>query len=255
MHAARGVLTARGGMTSHAAVVARGMGRPCVSGASSISIDMASRTLKIGNRDLKEGDVITLDGASGDIMAGEVPTIEPELVGDFAVLMGWADRHRRMKVRANAETPADCRMARQFGAEGVGLCRTEHMFFDASRISAVRQMILAENEAQRRAALAKLLPEQRGDFRAIFRSHGGPAGHHPSARSAAPRVPAPGRRRVRGTVRDDRHRRRHAQAPRPAELHEMNPMLGHRGCRLGITFPEIYEMQAARDLRGRVRSG
>ena len=137
MHAAKGILTARGGMTSHAAVVARGMGRPCVSGASVVSIDMASRTLKIGGRALKEGDVITLDGAKGDIIAGEVPTIEPELVGDFAVLMDWADRHRRMKVRTNAETPEDCRMARQFGAEGIGLCRTEHMFFNDSRIAAV----------------------------------------------------------------------------------------------------------------------
>ena len=168
MHAARGILTARGGMTSHAAVVARGMGRPCVSGASAVYIDMASRTLRIGDRQLKEGDLITLDGATGDIMAGEVPTIEPELVGDFAVIMDWADQHRRMKVRTNAETPADCRMARQFGAEGIGLCRTEHMFFDDQRISAVRQMILADDEAGRRAALFKLLPEQRADFHAIF---------------------------------------------------------------------------------------
>ncbi|MBW8785868.1 MAG: pyruvate, phosphate dikinase, partial [Novosphingobium sp.] len=167
MHAAKGILTARGGMTSHAAVVARGMGRPCVSGASGVSIDLAARTLRIGQRALAEGDIITLDGTSGEVMAGEVPTIEPELVGDFGVLMGWADRHRRMKVRTNAETPADCRTARQFGAEGIGLCRTEHMFFDAGRISAVRQMILAEEEAGRRAALAKLLPEQRADFRAI----------------------------------------------------------------------------------------
>jgi len=143
MHAAKGILTARGGMTSHAAVVARGMGRPCVSGASAVSINMASRTLRIGGRELKEGDQITLDGTTGEVMAGHVPTIEPELVGDFGVLMGWADQHRRMKVRTNAESPADCRTARQFGAEGVGLCRTEHMFFDASRIAAVRQMILA----------------------------------------------------------------------------------------------------------------
>jgi pyruvate,orthophosphate dikinase len=198
MHAAKGILTARGGMTSHAAVVARGMGRPCVSGASSLSIDMAARTLKIGNRSLKEGDVITLDGATGDIMAGLVPTIEPELVGDFGTLMIWADKHRRMKVRTNAETPADCRMARQFGAEGIGLCRTEHMFFDASRISAVRQMILAEDEAGRRTALAK---------------HGRLAGHHSPARSAAPRIPASFRGRIRRPVRCHRHRRGHAQAP------------------------------------------
>jgi pyruvate, orthophosphate dikinase len=243
MHAAKGVLTARGGMTSHAAVVARGMGRPCVSGASGISIDMAARTLKIGSRALKEGDVITLDGASGDIMAGEVPTIEPELVGDFGVLMGWADRHRRMKVRANAETPADCRMARQFGAEGVGLCRTEHMFFEAGRISAVRQMILAEDEAGRRAALDKLLPEQRADFRAIFEVM---AGLPVTIRLLDPPL-------HEFLPQGDGEFEELAQAigigaetlkRRAGELHEMNPMLGHRGCRLGITFPEIYEMQA-----------
>ncbi|MBC2669421.1 pyruvate, phosphate dikinase [Novosphingobium piscinae] len=243
MHAARGILTARGGMTSHAAVVARGMGRPCVSGASGLSIDMAARTLKIGGRALKEGDIITLDGATGDIMAGEVPTIEPELVGDFAVLMGWADRHRRMKVRTNAETPADCRMARQFGAEGIGLCRTEHMFFDAKRISAVRQMILAEDESGRRAALAKLLPEQRADFREIFEVMAGlpvtirlldPPLHeflpHGDAEFAELSDAI-------GVGVDTLKRR-------AEELHEFNPMLGHRGCRLGITFPEIYEMQA-----------
>jgi pyruvate, orthophosphate dikinase len=243
MHAAKGVLTARGGMTSHAAVVARGMGRPCVSGASGISIDMATRTLKIGSRALKEGDVITLDGASGDIMAGEVPTIEPELVGDFGVLMGWADRHRRMKVRANAETPADCRMARQFGAEGVGLCRTEHMFFEAGRISAVRQMILAEDEVGRRAALDKLLPEQRADFRAIFEVM---AGLPVTIRLLDPPL-------HEFLPQGDGEFEELAQAigigaetlkRRADELHEMNPMLGHRGCRLGITFPEIYEMQA-----------
>jgi pyruvate, orthophosphate dikinase len=243
MHAAKGVLTARGGMTSHAAVVARGMGRPCVSGASSISIDMAARVLKIGNRALKEGDVITIDGASGDIMAGEVPTIEPELVGDFGVLMGWADRHRRMKVRANAETPADCRMARQFGAEGVGLCRTEHMFFEAGRISAVRQMILAEDEAGRRAALEKLRPEQRADFQAIFEVM---AGLPVTIRLLDPPL-------HEFLPQGDAEFEELAQAigigaetlkRRAGELHEMNPMLGHRGCRLGITFPEIYEMQA-----------
>jgi pyruvate,orthophosphate dikinase len=243
MHAARGVLTARGGMTSHAAVVARGMGRPCVSGASGISIEMASRTLKIGSRALKEGDIITIDGASGDIMAGEVATIEPELVGDFAVLMGWADRHRRMKVRANAETPADCRMARQFGAEGVGLCRTEHMFFDASRISAVRQMILAEDEGERRAALAKLLPEQRGDFRAIFEVMSGlPVTIRlldPPLHEFLPQGDAEFEELSEAIGIGTETLKRRA-----GELHEMNPMLGHRGCRLGITFPEIYEMQA-----------
>ncbi len=242
MHAAKGILTARGGMTSHAAVVARGMGRPCVSGASAVQIDLAARTLKIGERALKEGDTITLDGSTGQVMAGEVPTIEPELVGDFAVLMGWADSHRRMKVRTNAETPNDCRMARQFGAEGIGLCRTEHMFFDDARITAVRQMIMAENEAGRRAALAKLLPEQRGDFTAIFEVMRGlpvtirlldpplheflPHAEHDFAELAD----ATG-------IGLDRLKRR------AEELQEFNPMLGHRGCRLGITFPEIYEMQ------------
>ncbi|MBA4447191.1 pyruvate, phosphate dikinase, partial [Cylindrospermopsis raciborskii CS-506_C] len=243
MHAAKGILTARGGMTSHAAVVARGMGRPCVSGASGVSIDLATRTLRIGSRELKEGDLITLDGANGEVMAGLVPTIEPELVGDFGVLMGWADQHRRMKVRTNAETPADCQMARQFGAEGIGLCRTEHMFFDDQRIAAVRQMILAEDEAGRRAALAKLLPEQRADFHAIFEVMAGlpvtirlldPPLHeflpHGDA-DFADLSDAIG-------VGVDRLKRR------AAELHEFNPMLGHRGCRLGITFPEIYEMQA-----------
>ncbi|PKB25421.1 pyruvate phosphate dikinase [Novosphingobium kunmingense] len=242
MHAARGILTARGGMTSHAAVVARGMGRPCVSGASALSIDMASRTLRIGNRELKEGDVLTLDGATGEVMAGHVKTIEPELVGDFGILMDWADRHRRMKVRTNAETPADCRTARLFGAEGIGLCRTEHMFFDDKRIAAVRQMILAEDEGGRRAALAKLLPEQRADFRAIFEVMAGlpvtirlldpplheflPHGDEEFAELSD----------VIGIGVDTLKRR-------AAELHEFNPMLGHRGCRLGITFPEIYAMQ------------
>ncbi|MEY4159660.1 MAG: hypothetical protein RLZZ136_281, partial [Pseudomonadota bacterium] len=243
MHAAKGVLTARGGMTSHAAVVARGMGRPCVSGASMLSIDLPTRTVKVGGRALKEGDVITLDGSTGEIMAGEVKTIEPELVGDFGTLMVWADKLRRMKVRTNAETPDDCKVARQFGAEGVGLCRTEHMFFDDKRISAVRQMILAEDEAGRRTALAKLLPEQRADFHAIFEVMAGlpvtirlldPPLHeflpHADAEfeelSEAIGIGVPTLRR------------------RASELFEFNPMLGHRGCRLGITFPEIYEMQA-----------
>jgi pyruvate, orthophosphate dikinase len=243
MHAAKGILTARGGMTSHAAVVARGMGRPCVSGASAVAIDLASRSLRIGKRELREGDIITLDGTTGEIMAGEVRTIEPELVGDFGVLMAWADGHRRMKVRTNAETPADCRMARQFGAEGIGLCRTEHMFFDAGRIAAVRQMILAEDEKGRRAALAKLLPEQRADFHAIFEIMAGlpvtirlldPPLHEflPQADDEFAELSD-----MIGIGADTLKRR-------AAELHEVNPMLGHRGCRLGITFPEIYEMQA-----------
>ena len=243
MHAAQGVLTARGGMTSHAAVVARGMGRPCVSGASAVSINLAARTLVIGSRDLKEGDLVTLDGSTGEVMAGEVPTIEPELAGDFGVLMDWADRHRRMKVRTNAETPADCRMARQFGAEGIGLCRTEHMFFDAGRISAVRQMILAENEAGRRAALAKLLPEQRADFTDIFTTMAGlPCTIRlldPPLHEFLPQGDAEFADLAQVLGLSVERLRRRAE-----ELHEFNPMLGHRGCRLGITYPEIYEMQA-----------
>ncbi|MCT2400763.1 pyruvate, phosphate dikinase [Novosphingobium mangrovi (ex Huang et al. 2023)] len=243
MHAAKGILTARGGMTSHAAVVARGMGRPCVSGASSLSIDMKTRTLKMGNRSLKEGDVITLDGASGDIMAGEVPTIEPELAGDFGTLMTWADKHRRMKVRTNAETPADCKMARQFGAEGIGLCRTEHMFFEAGRISAVRQMILAEDEAGRRAALEKLLPEQRADFQAIFEVM---AGLPVTIRLLDPPLHEflPHADEEFAELSESIGIGVETLKRRAGELHEFNPMLGHRGCRLGITFPEIYEMQA-----------
>jgi len=242
MHAAQGVLTARGGMTSHAAVVARGMGRPCVSGASAVSIVLKERKLRIGNRELAEGDTITLDGTTGEVMAGEVPTIEPELVGDFGVLMEWADRHRRMKVRTNAETPQDCRMARQFGAEGIGLCRTEHMFFEASRISAVREMILADDEAGRRKALAKLLPEQRADFVGIFTTMAGlPCTIRlldPPLHEFLPHGDAEFAELAGVTGHSVDHLKRRA-----SELHEFNPMLGHRGCRLGITFPEIYEMQ------------
>ncbi|RYD49291.1 MAG: pyruvate, phosphate dikinase, partial [Sphingomonadales bacterium] len=168
MHAAKGILTARGGMTSHAAVVARGMGRPCVSGAGSLSINAREKVMRVGTREVREGDTVTIDGTTGEVMFGEVATVQPELSGDFATLMVWADAKRRLKVRANAETPLDCRTAREFGAEGIGLCRTEHMFFDSARITAVRQMILAEDEAGRRAALAKLLPEQRSDFVQIF---------------------------------------------------------------------------------------
>jgi pyruvate,orthophosphate dikinase len=243
MHAAKGILTARGGMTSHAAVVARGMGRPCVSGAGSLSIDNKERVLRIGKRELREGDTITIDGTSGEVMLGEVPTVQPELVGDFGVLMGWADKVRRLKVRTNAETPEDCRVARDFGAEGIGLCRTEHMFFEASRITSVRQMILAEDEAGRRAALEKLLPEQRGDFHSIFEVMAGlpvtirlldPPLHEflPHSESEFAEVAEAAGVGVEVLKR------------RANELHEFNPMLGHRGCRLGVTYPEIYEMQA-----------
>ena len=243
MHAAKGILTARGGMTSHAAVVARGMGRPCVSGASAVSIDMKNRTLLIGQRALKEGDKITLDGTTGEVMAGEVATVEPELIGDFATLMEWADRHRGMGVRTNAETPEDCRLAREFGAEGVGLCRTEHMFFEASRISAVREMILADDEKERRLALAKLLPEQRADFHAIFEVMSGlPVTIRlldPPLHEFLPHGEAEFAELADVTGFGIDHLKR-----RVDELQEFNPMLGHRGCRLGITYPEIYEMQA-----------
>ncbi len=242
MHAAQGILTARGGMTSHAAVVARGMGRPCVSGAGAVSIDRATRTLRIGNHELKEGDAITLDGATGQVMLGIVPTVEPELAGDFGTLMVWADELRRMRVRTNAETPDDCRMARQFGAEGIGLCRTEHMFFEASRISLVRQMILADDEAGRRRALEKLLPEQRADFTAIFEVMAGlPCTIRlldPPLHEFLPHADEDFAELADATGLGVDHLKRRA-----GELHEFNPMLGHRGCRLGITYPEIYEMQ------------
>ncbi|WP_242182346.1 pyruvate, phosphate dikinase [Sphingomonas sp. CARO-RG-8B-R24-01] len=243
MHAARGILTARGGMTSHAAVVARGMGRPCVSGAGSIAIDAKAGTMRVGERTIKAGDMVTIDGTTGEVMAGEVPTVQPELSGDFAALMVWADGVRRLKVRANAETPLDAKVAREFGAEGIGLCRTEHMFFDAERITNVRQMILAEDEAGRRTALDKLLPEQRADFVQLFEVMAGlpvtirlldPPLHEflPHEESEFADVAA-----AAGIAVDVLKRR--AQ-----ELHEFNPMLGHRGCRLGVTYPEIYEMQA-----------
>jgi pyruvate,orthophosphate dikinase len=243
MHAAKGILTARGGMTSHAAVVARGMGRPCVSGAGSLVIDAKGKTLRIAGRELGEGDILTIDGASGEVMAGEVPTVQPELAGDFGTLMVWADAARRMKVRTNAETPNDARVARGFGAEGIGLCRTEHMFFEASRITAVRQMILAEDEKGRRAALEKLLPEQRRDFTEIFEVMAGlpvtirlldPPLHEflPQEESEFAEVAAAAGVGIEVLKR------------RAAELHEFNPMLGHRGCRLGVTYPEIYEIQA-----------
>ncbi|CAN5328674.1 pyruvate, phosphate dikinase [soil metagenome] len=243
MHAAKGILTARGGMTSHAAVVARGMGRPCVSGAGSISIDAKTRMMRVAGREIAEGDIVTIDGTTGEVMAGAVPTAQPELSGDFGTLMGWADEVRRLKVRANAETPLDAKTAREFGAEGIGLCRTEHMFFEAERITNVRQMILAEDEAGRRAALDKLLPEQRSDFVQLFEVMAGlpvtirlldPPLHEflPHEEAEFAEVAAAAGVDIEVLKR------------RAAELHEFNPMLGHRGCRLGVTYPEIYEMQA-----------
>ena len=243
MHAARGILTARGGMTSHAAVVARGMGRPCVSGAGSIAISARDKVMRVGGREVHEGDLLTIDGATGEVMAGEVPTVQPELSGDFGTLMGWADAVRRLKVRTNADTPGDARTAREFGAEGIGLCRTEHMFFDAERITAVRQMILAEDEAGRRVALDRLLPEQRGDFVGIFTAMAGlPVTIRlldPPLHEFLPHEEAEFAEVARASGLDVEQLKRRA-----AELHEFNPMLGHRGCRLGVTYPEIYEMQA-----------
>ena len=243
MHAAKGILTARGGMTSHAAVVARGMGRPCVSGIGSVSIDVRAKQFTTIGREISEGDTITIDGATGEVMAGEVETVQPELAGDFAQLMEWADRARRMHVRTNAETLDDCRMAREFGAEGIGLCRTEHMFFDVGRITAMRQMILATDEAGRRDALAKLLPEQRGDFAEIFTIM---AGLPVTIRLLDPPLHEflPHGEKELQEVADAFDVSIDTLRRRVSELHEFNPMLGHRGCRLGVTYPEIYEMQA-----------
>ncbi|MBV9862521.1 MAG: pyruvate, phosphate dikinase [Alphaproteobacteria bacterium] len=243
MHAARGILTTRGGMTSHAAVVARGMGRPCVAGAGDLRVDYAAGALTVHNHLVRAGEVITINGSTGEVMAGEVPTIEPELSGDFATLMGWADGARKMRVRTNAETPLDARTARNFGAEGIGLSRTEHMFFEADRIGAMREMIMADHEQGRRAALAKLLPMQRADFTEIFRiMRGLPVTIRlldPPLHEFLPKTQAEFGEMARLTGKSVAEVRQRATA-----LHESNPMLGHRGCRLGITYPEIYEMQA-----------
>ncbi|MDF1608545.1 pyruvate, phosphate dikinase [Hoeflea sp. YIM 152468] len=243
MHAAEGILTSRGGMTSHAAVVARGMGTPCVSGAGGIRIDLRNRTLVSLGTTLKAGDVITLDGSSGQVLKGSVAMLQPELSGDFGQIMEWADATRRMKVRTNAETPADARAARSFGAEGIGLCRTEHMFFDGDRISAMREMILAEAEDGRRAALARLLPMQRSDFVELFEIMKGlPVTIRlldPPLHEFLPKTPeeiAEVAAIICVTV--------DKLSQRVDELHEFNPMLGHRGCRLAISYPEIAEMQA-----------
>jgi pyruvate,orthophosphate dikinase len=242
MHAAEGILTTRGGMTSHAAVVARGMGRPCVSGAGSVSIDMQKRTMTASGHVVHEGDIITIDGSTGSIMLGEVPTIKPEMTEDFSKLMQWADETRRMRVRTNAETLQDAKTAREFGAEGIGLCRTEHMFFDEERIMVVREMILAEHEEGRRYALEKLLPYQREDFADLFRIM---AGLPVTIRLLDP----PLHEFLPHTEQEIQAVSRAIGVPesvlqrRVQELHEFNPMLGHRGCRLGITYPEIYEMQ------------
>ena len=242
MHAAEGILTTRGGMTSHAAVVARGMGKPCVSGAGGLRVDYRNGTLMAMGVTLRKGDVITIDGGSGQILKGAVPMLQPELSGDFATLMGWADEVRRMKVRSNAETPADARMARSFGAEGIGLCRTEHMFFEGVRIVAMREMILADSEKERRAALDRLLPMQRSDFTELFEIMAGlPVTIRlldPPLHEFLPKTEAD-IAEVAAAMKISPDRLRH----RTEALHEFNPMLGHRGCRLAVSYPEIAEMQ------------
>ncbi|THD82701.1 MAG: pyruvate, phosphate dikinase [Phenylobacterium sp.] len=242
MDAARGIVTARGGMTSHAAVVARGMGRPCVSGAGELHIDAKAREFRARGRTFKGGEIITIDGSTGEVLEGAVRMIEPELSGDFATLMGWADAVRRLKVRANAETALDAKTARQFGAEGIGLCRTEHMFFDPDRIAAVREMILADDKAGRELALAKILPMQRADFVELFQiMEGLPVTIRlldPPLHEFLPHTEEDVAAVAEATGLDAAKLLRRAQ-----ELHEVNPMLGHRGCRLGVAYPEIYEMQ------------
>jgi len=243
MHAAKAIVTARGGMTSHAAVVARGMGRPCVCGAGQMQIDGEAGVFRVAGREVRKGDIITVDGASGQVLAGAVKMTQPDLSGDFAALMAWADKARRLKVRTNADTPVDVQAASDFGAEGIGLCRTEHMFFDAERIAVVRAMILAADEAGRRAALDRLLPFQRSDFEAIFKI----MGDRPcTIRLLDPPLHEflPHTDEDVAAVAEASGLDADALKQRAAELHESNPMLGHRGCRLGISYPEIYEMQA-----------
>jgi len=243
MHAAAGILTARGGMTSHAAVVARGMGRPCVSGASAVRINQELETMTAGGVTLKQGDIITIDGSTGQVIQGEVKMQQPELTGDFATLMTWADELRRMKVRTNAETPRDALQAKQFGAEGIGLCRTEHMFFDAGRIMAMREMIVASDEAGRRTALAKILPMQRQDFIELFEIM---AGLPVTIRLLDPPLHEflPQKDEEINELAETMGLEASALRARLHQLDETNPMLGHRGCRLAISYPEIAEMQA-----------
>ena len=243
MHVSQGILTARGGMTSHAAVVARGMGTPCVSGATGLHVDNSGKFFNANGTKVKEGEIITINGSNGDVILGNVPTLKPNLSGDFETIMKWADEVRVLRVRTNAETPLDCQVARDFGAEGIGLCRTEHMFFNEDRIISVREMILAETVEGRKKALAKLLPMQRKDFVEIFKIMSGlpvtirlldPPLHEflPHKESEIQEVA-----KVAGVEVDYVKHRTH-------QLQEQNPMLGHRGCRLGISYPEIYEMQA-----------
>ncbi|SCY89840.1 pyruvate, phosphate dikinase [Microvirga guangxiensis] len=254
MHAAEGILTTRGGMTSHAAVVARGMGKPCVSGAGSIRVDYAKQTMTVAGQTLNKGDVLTIDGSNGQVLLGQVKMLEPELSGEFATLMGWADKVRHMKVRANAETPLDAKTARTFGAEGIGLCRTEHMFFEGDRIVAVREMILSDDEAGRRAALSKLLPMQRKDFVELFTIMSGlPVTIRlldPPLHEFLPHTDAE-MEEVAKSMNTSADKLRH----RARELHEFNPMLGFRGCRLAVAYPEIAEMQARAIFEAAVEAG
>jgi pyruvate,orthophosphate dikinase len=242
MSVAKGILTARGGMTSHAAVVARGMGKCCISGAGAVHVDYRARTMSVGDQTWNEGDWISLDGSTGDVFLGQVPTKEAELTGDFGALMELADRHKRLGIRANADTPEDAKVARNFGAKGIGLCRTEHMFFEGDRIKAVREMILAEDESGRRKALAKLLPMQRADFEGLFREM---SGLPVTIRLLDP----PLHEFVPHDEENQRIMAHEMNVPlgvikmRVDDLHEFNPMMGHRGCRLGISYPEITEMQ------------
>ena len=253
MHAAKGILTTRGGMTSHAAVVARGMGRACVAGAGTLQIDYASQTLSAGAETFSKGDIVTIDGSTGEIMKGAVKTLKPELSGDFATIMAWADGTRRMRVRANAETETDAKTALEFGAQGIGLCRTEHMFFDPERIQKVREMIFAENLQERTKALNALLPEQRKDFKALFSVMNG---HPVTVRLLDP----PLHEFLPHGDKDITQFAESANIPetkvrkRLAELHESNPMLGYRGCRLGVTYPEIYAMQARAIIEGAIEA-
>jgi pyruvate, orthophosphate dikinase len=242
MHAAKGILTARGGMTSHAAVVARGMGKPCVSGSNEIKIDYDNKIFKSNEYTIKEGDIITIDGGSGKVMLGEVPTVKPEISAEFSKLMGWADSIRKLKVRTNSETPADTKIARDFGAEGIGLCRTEHMFFEEKRIISVRQMILSKTLEDRKKALDKLLPYQKNDFVEIFKIMNGlPVTVRlldPPLHEFLPKT----ENDIEDVAKELNISNKNIKS-RIIELHEENPMLGHRGCRLGISFPEIYKMQ------------
>ncbi|MDC0449282.1 pyruvate, phosphate dikinase [Pelagibacteraceae bacterium] len=242
MHAAKGILTARGGMTSHAAVVARGMGRPCVSGSSEITVDYENKQFKSGGLIIKEGDTITIDGTSGEVILGTVQTVQPKISGYFSTIMNWSNRFKKLKIRTNAETEKDSKVAREFGAEGIGLCRTEHMFFDQERILSVREMILSKTKEDRNNALAKLLPHQKNDFKKIFQvMHGLPV----TVRLLDPPLHEflPKTVKEIEEVADSLEIDAKEVGDRIDELHEQNPMLGHRGCRLGISFPEIYEMQ------------